>query len=135
MAILVFTDGGARGNPGPAGAGVVIVQSGTKVAEVKKYLGERQTNNWAEYEAVVLALQKLKELGLEGETIEFKLDSLLVVEQLNGKWKVKEPTLKPQVARVRELLKDFNNYSFTHIPREENAEADALVNEVLDENE
>lgn len=135
MSVTVFTDGGARGNPGPAGAGVVIVHDGVLLAEVKKYLGEKRTNNWAEYEAVILALQKLRELGFEGETIEFKLDSLLVVEQINGKWKVKEPTLKPQVARVRELLKNFGSYSFTHIPREENAEADALVNEVLDENE
>lgn len=130
MSVVIYTDGGARNNPGPAGAGAVIYKDNELIAEVKEYLGE-QTNNWAEYEAVVLALQKAKELGLTGD-ITFRLDSKLVVEQLLGNWKIKEPTLKPQVAKVKALLSDFGAVAFTHIPREENKEADRLVNEAID---
>lgn len=132
MSVVIYTDGGARGNPGPAGAGVVILKDGAVVAEVKKYLGPIQTNNWAEYEAVVLALAKARELGLTGD-IEFRLDSKLVVEQLMGNWKIKEPTLKPQVAKVKELLTSFGTVRFSYVPRAENKEADRLVNEALDE--
>lgn len=130
--IIIYTDGGARGNPGPAGAGVVIID-GETVFEFKKYLGSPQTNNWAEYEAVVLALSEAKQLGLGGRPVEVRMDSKLAVEQILGNWKIKEPTLKPQVAKVRALLVDFPKYHFVHIPREENAEADRLVNEAIDE--
>jgi len=130
--VIIYTDGGARGNPGPAGAGAVILKDGIVVAEMKKYLGPVQTNNWAEYEAVVLALIKAKELGLTGG-IEFRLDSKLVVEQLMGNWKIKEPTLKPQVAKVKALLADFGTVQFGYVPREKNKEADRLVNEAIDE--
>ena len=129
--IVIYTDGGARGNPGPAGAGVFIVD-GEKTFEYKKYLGEKQTNNWAEYEAVVLALEEAKRLGFSGRDIEVRLDSKLAVEQILGNWKIKEPTLRPQVAKVRTLLADFGKYHFVHIPREKNAEADRLVNEAID---
>ena len=132
MGVVIYTDGGARGNPGPAAAGVVIL-NGAEKTEVMQYLGDRQTNNWAEYEAVIIALGKLLEMGLRDTDLEFRLDSLLVVEQLKGNWKIKEPELKKQVAKVKSLLKDFGTVSFTHIPREENAEADRLVNEALDE--
>lgn len=132
MSVVIYTDGGARGNPGPAGAGVVIRKDGQVIAEIARYLGERQTNNWAEYEAVALALGTLYELGLKGSDIDFRLDSQLVVEQLKGNWKVKEPTLKPQVAKIRTLLADFGVVTFTHIPREENKDADKLVNEAID---
>ncbi len=132
MSIVVFTDGGARNNPGPAGAGVVIYENGEKKAEVAQFLGEKQTNNWAEYEAVVIALGKLLEMGLRDHDIQFKLDSQLVVEQIKGNWKIKEPTLKPQVEKVQSLLKDFGKVTFTHIPREENKEADKLVNQAID---
>lgn len=129
--VVIYTDGGARNNPGPAGAGVVIID-GKKKVELKKYLGS-QTNNWAEYEAVALALSEAKKLGLGGRPLEVRMDSRLVVEQILGNWKIKEPTLKPQVAKVRALLTDFPKYHFIHIPREENSEADALVNEAIDE--
>jgi ribonuclease HI len=128
----MYTDGGARNNPGPAGAAAVILDSDNVIAEVKKYLGE-QTNNWAEYEAVVLGLTEVKKRGLEGREIEVRMDSKLAVEQISGNWKIKEPTLKPQVAKVHALLKDFPKYRFVHVPREENAEADRLVNEAIDE--
>ena len=136
--IIIYTDGGARNNPGPAGAGVVVYEgdpstgSGHLLAQVKKYLGS-QTNNWAEYEAVALALGEAKKHGLVGREIEVRMDSKLVVEQISGNWKIKEPTLKPQVAKVKALLADFPKHTFIYIPREENAEADALVNQALDE--
>ena len=130
--VIIYTDGGARNNPGPAGAGVVIV-AGDATYELKKYLGDRQTNNWAEYEAVALALTEAKRLGLAGREIEVRMDSKLVVEQISGNWKIKEPTLKPQAAKVHALLNDFSKHRFVYIPREENAEADRLVNEALDE--
>jgi ribonuclease HI len=130
--VIIYTDGGARNNPGPAGAGVVIID-GKKTFEFKKYLGDHQTNNWAEYEAVALALHEAKKHGLAGRPIELRMDSKLVVEQILGNWKIKEPTLKPQAAKVRTLLADFPKHRFVHIPREENSEADRLVNEAIDE--
>lgn len=130
--IIIYTDGGARNNPGPAGAGAVILDGDTVVAELKQYLGE-QTNNWAEYEAVVIALTEALKRGLNDREVEIRMDSKLAVEQISGNWKIKEPTLKPQVAKVHALLKDFSKYKFVHIPREENSEADRLVNEVIDE--
>lgn len=132
MSVTIYTDGGARGNPGPAAAGVVIID-GDRREEVKAYLGERQTNNWAEYEAVVIALGKCIEMLLRDKDLDFKLDSQLVVEQLKGNWKIKEPELKKQALRIQGLLKDFGTVTFTHIPRAENKEADRLVNEALDE--
>ena len=131
--LIVYTDGGARGNPGPAGAGIVVLEGAKKLFDYKKYLGERQTNNWAEYEAVALALEQLKVKGFAGREIEIRMDSKLVVEQISGNWKIKEPSLKPQVAKVRALLADFPSYKFVYVPREQNADADALVNEALDE--
>ncbi len=131
--IVIYTDGGARNNPGPAGAGAVIRDGTRVVSEVKKYLGA-QTNNWAEYEAVSIALTESKRLGLNGREIEVRADSLLVVEQLSGRWKIKEPALKVQHAKVRALIaSDFPRIRFTHVPREENTEADRLVNEAVDE--
>jgi len=129
--VVIYTDGGARGNPGPAGAGVVI-QDGDKRHEFKKYLGDDLTNNWAEYEALALALGELKKLGLTSREVEVRMDSKLVVEQLSGTWKIKEPALKVQAAKVRAMLFDFPQHRFVHVPREENGEADRLVNEALD---
>ncbi|MBI5644604.1 ribonuclease HI family protein [Candidatus Kaiserbacteria bacterium] len=130
--VVIYTDGGARGNPGPAGAGYVIVADGN-IVEGKKFLGEKQTNNWAEYEAVALALADAKKRGLADRELTIRMDSKLVVEQLSGNWKIKEPTLKPQVAKVRSLLNDFPKFRFEYIPREQNAEADRLVNDAIDE--
>ncbi len=131
--VLIYTDGGARGNPGPAGAGFVIVDDGKITHKGKKFLGERQTNNWAEYEAVALALEALKKLGHEGRALRFRLDSQLVAEQLSGNWKIKEAALKEQAKKVRALLVVFGPTKFSYVPRAQNAEADALVNEALDE--
>lgn len=130
--VTIYTDGGARGNPGPAAAGVLIID-GEKKTEVKAYLGNPVTNNWAEYEAVVIALGKAHELLLRDRDLDFKLDSQLVVEQLKGNWKIKEPELKKQAQKVRDLLAGFGTVTFTYILRAENKEADRLVNEALDE--
>jgi len=130
--IIIYTDGGARNNPGPAGAGAVIYNGTKKVAEIKKFLGS-QTNNWAEYEAVALALLEAKKRGLADRGIEVRLDSQLVAEQLSNNYQVKEPTLWPQYMKVHNLLvAHFPNARFTYIPREENKEADRLVNEAID---
>ncbi|MEK7601071.1 MAG: ribonuclease HI family protein [Patescibacteria group bacterium] len=143
--VVIYTDGGARNNPGPAGAGVIMYDgdpstgstsspqagSGREISSIRKFLGS-QTNNWAEYEAVAIALAEAKRLRLTDRTLEIRMDSKLVVEQVSGNWKIKEPTLKPQCAKVKALLKDFAAHSFVHIPREKNAEADRLVNEAID---
>ena len=133
MSVLIYTDGGARGNPGPAGAGVVIVD-GTKKIELKKYLGDGKTNNWAEYEALALALQEAKKRSLGGRDIEVRMDSELIVRQMQGKYQVKEETLWPQYMKVHNLIvANFPSIHFHHIPREQNKEADALVNKAIDE--
>ena len=131
--IVINTDGGARGNPGPAGIGVVIRKEGNIVAEVKKYLGDDITNNWAEYEALVIALNEAKKLGLKDEHIEVRMDSELIVRQMKREYKVKDKNLKLQFAKVQDLLEHFKRVVFTHVPREENSDADALVNEAIDE--
>ena len=132
--IVIYTDGGARGNPGPAGAGVVILKDGTVIAEVKKYLGDKLTNNWAEYEALIIALNEAKNIGLSGEHIEIRMDSELIVKQMKREYKVKDAGLKEQNAKVWSLLdEDFSIVRFVHVRRGENSAADALVNEALDE--
>ncbi len=129
--IVIYTDGGARNNPGPAGAGALIID-GKKKIELKKFLGN-QTNNWAEYEAIALALAEAKKHKLEKREVEVRSDSLLVVEQLLGNWKIKEPALKMQHAKVKAMIiAYFPHIHFVHVPREENKEADRLVNEAID---
>lgn len=142
MKIKVFSDGGARGNPGPAGIGVVIRFGEDDVKHISKYIGEK-TNNQAEYTAVIEALKwliKNPPSTLDNENaeeedweIEFFLDSQLVVEQLNGRYKIKNEGLKPLYSEIRELIMDLGGkVSFRYIPREENVEADKLVNQALD---
>ncbi|MBI4087473.1 MAG: ribonuclease HI family protein [Candidatus Liptonbacteria bacterium] len=129
--VVVYTDGGARGNPGPAAIGVVI--NGREYGE---YLGER-TNNQAEYEALIFALKKVKQLVGKAKSkeaeIEARMDSELVAKQLNGKYKILEPELQPLFVKVWNLKLDFKKVSFVHVPREENKKADRMVNKVLDE--
>lgn len=134
--IIIFTDGGARGNPGPAGIGVVIEDgAGNVLKEFGAYIG-KTTNNMAEYEALIRALQAAKELfgtALREKKIEVRLDSELVVRQLEGAYRVKEPSLKSQYAKIAAIkMEDAPNLAFVHIPREKNARADKLVNAALD---
>ena len=136
MHFTIHADGGARGNPGPAGAGAVIRDEfGVSVASVSKFLGH-QTNNFAEYEAVILAFEALVELVplIEHDATEVavKLDSELVVKQMNGLYKVRNPTLREQKARLAQVASAFGTVSFTHVPREENSDADALANAAMD---
>lgn len=134
--IIVNSDGGSRGNPGPAGIGVVINVDGKIEKEISEYIGEA-TNNQAEYKAVIAALEWLTANLTPNITSEvivvFKLDSQLVVEQLNGNYKIKNEGLKPLYWQIRDLIiKLGGNVSFNHVPREQNAEADKLVNKALD---
>ncbi len=130
--IIVYTDGGARGNPGPAGIGVSIQDgSGVEVANISKYIGET-TNNQAEYEALYQALVKIKEMGLTQSAVEVRMDSELVVRQLEGRYKVKDPGLKEQFARVAQVKVEYADLKFTHVRREQNSRADQLVNEAID---
>lgn len=129
---VIYTDGGARGNPGPAGAGAVIYDGDLIFAQLKKYLGEA-TNNVAEYEALILALEEAKKRKLSDNAVEVRMDSELIVKQMKGEYKVKDKNLKVLHAKVRDALRDFSSVSFVHVPREENKEADALVNEAIDE--
>lgn len=128
--LSIYTDGGARGNPGPAAIGVVIQdEKGKTVKTYSEYLGER-TNNQAEYEALILGLQKVK-IYKPKEIVCF-LDSELVVKQLNGEYKIKDPDIQPLFIKVWNLKLDFEKISFRHIEREKNKEADKLVNQKLD---
>ncbi|OGG47845.1 hypothetical protein A2671_01280 [Candidatus Kaiserbacteria bacterium RIFCSPHIGHO2_01_FULL_49_13] len=135
--IILYTDGGARGNPGPAGAGAVITdESGKVLKEISKFLG-RQTNNWAEYEAVILGLEALKKIFSAEKRkeldIEIKMDSELVARQLSGVYQIKEETLFPQFIKVHNLqVKDFPHVTFAHVRREQNKEADRLANDAMD---
>lgn len=135
MELVINTDGGARGNPGPAAVGVVY-QAGDFHQTFEQYIGE-QTNNFAEYSAVKCALENWSSLELPDslaiERVSFRLDSQLVVFQLRGTYKVKEPTLQRLHAEVTKLLQELGiPYQFSYVPRAENAAADRLVNHALD---
>lgn len=134
--VSIHTDGGARGNPGPAGIGAVIADdTGAVVREVSRYIGER-TNNFAEYEALIAALEEAKQLfgaKLREMQVDVRMDSELVIRQLTGVYKVKDPGMKEQFARVAKIrMEDIPNMTFTHIFREQNARADELVNAAID---
>ena len=135
MHFTIHADGGSRGNPGPSGAGAMIRDHlGNSVASVSQFLGNR-TNNYAEYEAVILAFETLTKLVGEraGSTdVEVKMDSELVVKQMKGLYKVKHPTMKEQYAKLLKAGATFRKVSFTHVFREENSDADALANEAMD---
>ena len=131
MRLFISTDGGARGNPGPAAIGVVIKnEKGDVLFAEGKYIGET-TNNQAEYQAVVLALEKAQELG--GTELHFNLDSELVVKQLKGEYKVKNQDLAVQFIKIWRLQQNFKKIDFQHVYREKNKEADDLVNQALGE--
>jgi ribonuclease HI len=134
--VRIYTDGGARGNPGPAGSGAVIKflhEDGTEgetLAAVHEYIGEA-TNNQAEYHAIIMGLKKAKEL--QAERVDLVMDSELAVKQLNGEYRVKNPALAQMFLQVHNLLQHFRGVRVRHVPREKNKEADALVNAAIDE--
>lgn len=129
--VVVYSDGGSRGNPGPSAAGFVILNSDDVVIyEGGKYLGIT-TNNQAEYQAVCLGLEKAKQLG--AKTVDFRMDSLLVVNQLSGIYQIKNRELWPVHARIKDLSDEFERVTFRHVKREFNKLADGMVNKILDE--
>jgi len=135
MRFTIYADGGSRGNPGPAGAGAVVRDdAGETVAEVSEFLG-RATNNVAEYTAVLRALEALADI-LDGEAkdadVHVRMDSMLVVKQMSGEWKLKHPGLRPLAARVAELMRLFRSVSFEHVYRDANKDADRLANDAMD---
>ncbi|MFZ2544486.1 MAG: reverse transcriptase-like protein [Candidatus Saccharimonadales bacterium] len=128
---IIFTDGGSRGNPGPSASGFVVMnQDQDIIARGGEYLGIT-TNNQAEYHGVRLGLEKAMELGLK--KVDFRLDSMLVVNQMNGAYVIKNRDLWPINERIHELMSHFENVSFSHVPRELNQLADSEVNRMLDE--
>ena len=128
--LIAHSDGGARGNPGPAGYGVVIKdQSGRKVAALSEYLG-RQTNNFAEYQGLIAALEYAA--GHGPKALKVISDSELLVRQIKGIYKVKNETLKDLHARAKELIAQLDWFSIGHARREHNQEADRLANEAMD---
>ena len=135
--LIIYTDGGSRGNPGPAAIGVVFANvNGVVTKRYGKTLGTK-TNNEAEYEAVLFALQKARSLlgkeKLASADVEVRMDSELVCRQLNGQYKVEEERLWPCFMKIWNTRLDFGKLSFSHVPRGENREADRMVNQALDQ--
>lgn len=133
--IIVHTDGGSRGNPGPSAIGVIIESNETGRKEYGEFLGVA-TNNDAEYRAVIFALKKIKQIigsKKAGKAmVEFHLDSELVARQLSGKYKIKEKNIQNLFLEIWNLRLDFGVVIFKHIHREKNSEADKIVNQILD---
>ncbi|MFN2526478.1 MAG: ribonuclease HI family protein [Actinomycetota bacterium] len=130
MKASLYTDGGARGNPGPAGIGVVLLaEDGVLLGQLARSIGET-TNNVAEYSALIAGL----ELALDREVsdLDVYLDSELVVSQLKGEWKIKKDQLRSLAARAELLLNKFSSFSINHVPRALNADADKLANQAMD---
>lgn len=129
--LIINTDGGARGNPGPAAIGAVLVspEVGFK-QQLGQYIGET-TNNVAEYKALLMALKRAQELKVQAVSV--NMDSELVVKQLTGLYKIKEPTLQGLAAEAKKYLSSFVSAELKHVRRESNKEADVLVNRILDE--
>lgn len=129
--VRIYSDGAARGNPGPAGAGAVLTDPSGKVLErLGRYLG-RQTNNHAEYMGLIIGLERAKELGVR--RVQIFADSELMIRQLQGRYQVKSATLKPLYERARKLVASFEKATLTHVLRAQNAEADEMSNRAIDE--
>jgi len=138
--IIIYTDGGSRGNPGPSAIGVVFCnEKGEIFKKYSQYLGENFTNNEAEYQAVIFAFKKFKSLFgkklAKNSEIELRSDSELLIKQLRGEYKILEPKIQPLFIAVWNLKLDFKKVKFNFISREKNKEADRLVNEALDNQE
>jgi ribonuclease HI len=131
--VLMFCDGGSRGNPGPSAIGAVVFDPSndppTVLAEVSEYIGVT-TNNVAEYKAMIAGLEAAARFSPRRVLV--RADSKLVIEQVKGTWKVKQPHLQPLRAEARRLVDEFEQTDLRHVPRAQNAAADALVNQALD---
>ena len=127
--IEIYIDGGSRGNPGPAGIGVVILdERGKKIKDIAKYIGET-TNNIAEYNALLYGLEEV--LIIRADEILINMDSELIAKQLSGDYRVKDSNIKPLFERALNMLKSFKSFEIKHIGREKNKEADKLVNKAI----
>lgn len=130
---MISFDGGSRGNPGPAAIGAVVTDPVAappeRLAAVSEYIGET-TNNVAEYRALIAGLEAAR--SFPARVVEVRGDSKLVIEQVRGAWKVKQAHLRPLVDEVRRLLEPYERVTLTHVPREQNTDADLLVNAALD---
>ena len=130
MKASLYTDGGARGNPGPAGIGAVLRDEGGEIlGEIAQGIGEA-TNNVAEYVALITGLEMALDRGVTD--IDIYMDSELVVSQLLGKWKIKKDTLRPLAVKARALMNRFESFTLSHVRRELNADADKLANQGMD---
>lgn len=133
--VRMYADGGSRGNPGPAAGAAVLFAlnadgtEGVRVGDAAKYIGI-DTNNQAEYTGIIIGLQKALDLGYDA--VDVRLDSELAVKQLNGQYKVKHPEIAKRFLEVHNLRSQFRSVKFSHVFREQNVAADALVNEILD---
>jgi ribonuclease HI len=130
--VLIYTDGAARGNPGPAGLGAILrdAETGKVLAELARFLGVR-TNNYAEWTAVEDALREALLMG--ADHVDLRMDSQLVARQITGRYRVKHPDLKPIHSRVMAMLGELKGYTVGHVPRELNKDADRLSNVAIDE--
>ena len=126
---IIYTDGGARGNPGPAGCSAVLTQDGKTLCGIGKYLGET-TNNVAEYTGLLIALEKALEMQLKD--VEVRMDSELIVKQMTGQYKVKNEGLIPLFQRAKTLSSRFSSFRIVHVRREMNKAADRLANKAMD---
>jgi len=132
-AVLIYADGGSRGNPGPSAIGALVLDPATvpptRLATISERIGTT-TNNVAEYRAVIAGLEAARDHP--SRAVRVRADSKLVIEQLAGRWKVKQPHLKPLHAQARHMLDAYEEVDLAHVRREQNVEADALVNAALD---
>ena len=129
--VVIFTDGAAEPNPGPAAIGVTIKDKrGKLITLISQRIG-RATNNQAEYRAIIAALEEAVRLGVK--QVDIKMDSELVVKQINGEYRVKKATLKPLYQQVKQLLGLLEGFTITHIPRQQNTEADKLAHKALND--
>ena len=119
MKVTVYTDGGSRGNPGVAGSGSVVYdEDGTTLAEIAYVVGQKSSNNVAEYHGLLRGLEAARELG--ASEVDVYMDSKLVVEQMNGRWKIKHPDMKKLALDARDLASGFNKVSYSWVPRAKN---------------
>lgn len=127
--LAIYSDGGSRNNPGPSAIGAVFYSDSAKISECGEFIGNA-TNNEAEYQALIMALKKAK--TLKAKKVNCLLDSELVVKHLNHQYRIKDEKIALLFIKIWNLTLDFEKVTFTHIPREKNKEADALVNKILD---
>jgi ribonuclease HI len=131
LRLRLYSDGAARGNPGPAGAGAVLVEpSGQVVDKLGKFLGH-QTNNYAEYQGLLMGLKRARELNVR--EVEVFADSELMIRQLGGRYQVKSPSLRPLYVEALRLLNEFERVKLVHVPREMNRAADEMSNRAIEE--